>query len=155
MHHKLIYIKRTNVIQLGSRFICNCNIALHVSDAIFPSSGALRNCSSSIWWVRRGVLYTVWLSVDAIDLGPCWIPHPGSCHSPEAASTVSKCSWRWTQKASETCRAILQLQINILPSWITLVLFIYILYISLLPRRLGPEHVFPGATSLTGFLPLA
>ena len=33
VHHKLIYIKRTNVIQLGSVFICNCNIALHVSDA--------------------------------------------------------------------------------------------------------------------------
>ena len=30
---KLIYIKRTNVMQLGSMFICNCNIALHVSDA--------------------------------------------------------------------------------------------------------------------------
>ena len=28
-----IYIKRTNVMQLGSMFICNCNIALHVSDA--------------------------------------------------------------------------------------------------------------------------
>ena len=25
--------KRTNVMQLGSMFICNCNIALHVSDA--------------------------------------------------------------------------------------------------------------------------
>ena len=33
VHHKLIYIKRTNVMQLGSMFICNCNIALHVSDA--------------------------------------------------------------------------------------------------------------------------
>jgi len=33
VHHKLIYIKRTNVIQLGSVFICNCNIALHASDA--------------------------------------------------------------------------------------------------------------------------
>jgi len=49
-----------------------------------------------------------------------------ACHSPEAAATVSKCSWRWTQKASETCGAILQLQINIQPSCITLVLFIYI-----------------------------
>ena len=30
----LIYIyKRINVMQLGSMFICNCNIALHVSDA--------------------------------------------------------------------------------------------------------------------------
>ena len=28
-----LYIKRTNVMQLGSTFICNCNIALHVSDA--------------------------------------------------------------------------------------------------------------------------
>jgi len=45
-----------------------------------------------------------------------------ACHSPEAASTISKCFWRWTQKASETCTAILQLQINILPSCITLVL---------------------------------
>ena len=25
--------KRTNVMQLGRMFICNCNIALHVSDA--------------------------------------------------------------------------------------------------------------------------
>ena len=33
VHHKLIYIKRTNVMQLGSMFICNWNIALHVSDA--------------------------------------------------------------------------------------------------------------------------
>ena len=31
VHHKLIYIKRTNVMQLGSMFICNCNIALHVA----------------------------------------------------------------------------------------------------------------------------
>ena len=29
----LIYIKSTNVMQLGSMFICNCNIALHVLDA--------------------------------------------------------------------------------------------------------------------------
>jgi len=28
-----IYIKRTNVMQLGSMFICNYNIAVHVSDA--------------------------------------------------------------------------------------------------------------------------
>ena len=33
VHHKLIYTKRTNVMQLGSMFICNCNIALHVWDA--------------------------------------------------------------------------------------------------------------------------
>ena len=59
---------------------------------------------------------------------PCWIPQPVSCHSPEAASTVSKYSWRWTQKASDTCRAILQLQINILPSCITLVLLYILTY---------------------------
>ena len=33
VHHKLMYIKRTNVMQLGSMFICNCNITVHVSDA--------------------------------------------------------------------------------------------------------------------------
>ena len=31
---KGVYVKRTNVMQLGCMFICNCNIALHVSDAI-------------------------------------------------------------------------------------------------------------------------
>jgi len=51
-------------------------------------------------------LYTIWLSEEAIDLGrPYWILHPVSCHTPEAATTVSKCSRGWTQKASETCRA--------------------------------------------------
>ena len=29
-----IYVKRTNVEQLGSMFICNFNIAVHVSDAL-------------------------------------------------------------------------------------------------------------------------
>ena len=51
-----------------------------------------------------------------------------ACHKPEAVTTVFKCSWGWTQKASETCRVILQLLINILPSCITLVLYIYIYY---------------------------
>jgi hypothetical protein len=36
-----------------------------------------------------------------------------------------KCSWGWTQIASETCRILLQLLINILPSCITLVLYMY------------------------------
>ena len=71
-------------------------------------------------------VYTIWLSAEAIDLGrPYWILHPVSCYTPEAATTVSKCSWGWTQKASETCWVILQLLINILPSCITLVLYIY------------------------------
>ena len=57
-----------------------------------------------------------------------------ACHTSEAVTTVSKCSWRWKQKASETCRAILQLLINILPSCITLVLlyiYIYIIFMKL------------------------
>ena len=67
-------------MQLGSMFISNCNNALHA------------------------------LSAEAIDLGrPYWILHPVPCHTPKAATTVSKCSWGWTQKASETCRVLLQL----------------------------------------------
>ena len=70
---------------------------------------------------------TIWLSAGAIDVGrPRWILHPVSCHTPEAVTTVFKCSWGWTQKASETCRAFLQLLMNILPSCIMLVLYVYI-----------------------------
>ena len=55
-------------MQLSSMFISNCNITLHVSDAF---------CTSA----------------EAIDLGrPYWILHPVSCHTPEAATTVFKCS---------------------------------------------------------------
>ena len=57
-----------------------------------------------------------------------------ACHTPEAATTVFKCSWGWTQKASETCRALLQLLINILPSCITLVLYIYYIFLKSSPR---------------------
>ena len=71
--------------------------------------------------------YTIWLSAEAIDLGrPFWILHPISCHTPEAVTTVFKCSWGWTQKASETCRVLFHLLINILSSCIMLV-FLYIL----------------------------
>ena len=66
---------------------------------------------------------------------PCWIPQPVSCHSPEAASTISKCSWRWTKKLSETCRAILQLQTNILPSCMTLVLLYILTYDAPKPKH--------------------
>jgi len=49
-----------------------------------------------------------------------------SCHTPEAVTTVFKCAWGWTQKASETCRVLLQLLINnTAKSCITLVLYIY------------------------------
>ena len=32
-HLLTVYIKRTKALQLGSMFICNCNIALYVSGA--------------------------------------------------------------------------------------------------------------------------
>jgi hypothetical protein len=65
-------------------------------------------------------------SAEAIDLvSPYWILHPVSCQTPEAVTTVLKCSWGWSQIASETCRVLLQLLINIMPSCITLVLYIY------------------------------
>ena len=50
-------------MQLGSMFISNCNNALHVSDAF------------------ASILRSTY-----------WILHPVSCHKPEAATTVSKCS---------------------------------------------------------------
>ena len=63
VHHKLIYIKRTNVMQLGSMFICNCNIALHVSDAFcvhlqehLESVVAASGEWHETWWgIQQGV----------------------------------------------------------------------------------------------------
>ena len=92
-------------------------------------------------------LYTTWLSAEAIDLGrPYWILHPVSCHTPEAVTTVSKCSWGWMQKASETCRVLLQLLINILPSCITLVLYIYYIFFRYLVWNAHPPscYMWPG-----------
>ena len=43
IHFFVIYIKGTNVMQLGSMFICNCNIALHV-----PEAKSVRNMYSNI-----------------------------------------------------------------------------------------------------------
>jgi hypothetical protein len=77
------------------------------------------------------VLCSLWVdgfrtSAEAIDLGrPYWILHPTSWHTPEAAATFFKYSWGWMQKSSETCRVILQLLINILPSGIALVPYIF------------------------------
>jgi len=62
-------------MQLDSMFISNCNNTLHVSDAF---------C----------VLY-MHLFMLALYLA--------ACHTPEAATTVFKCSWGWAQKSSETC----------------------------------------------------
>ena len=67
-------------MQLGSMFISNCNNALHVSDAfcVHPQEQSYKQYDL----VRK-----------PIDHGPpYWILHPVSCHTPEAATTVSKCS---------------------------------------------------------------
>ena len=73
-------------MQLGSMFISNCNNTLHVSDAFLrPSSGALKNCSNSLWcmtWdgvkypiraskvdgfrTKSYCVYTIWLSAEAL-----------------------------------------------------------------------------------------
>ena len=104
-----------------------------------PSSGALRNCSSSLWWVtwdgvrcptRRPRSMASTLSHTVYRTGSLV-----ASHSPEAATTVSKCSWRWTQKASETRRTILQLQINILPNCIRLVLLYILTYDARKPKQ--------------------
>jgi len=85
-------------------FISNCNNALHVSDVFcFHPQEHLETvvAASGVWHAAA------------------------ACHTPEAATTVSKYPWGRTQKASETCRALLQLLINTLPSCITLVLYMY------------------------------
>ena len=71
--YKIIYIKRTNVMQLGSMFICNCNIALHVSDAFCVHlqahleivEAASGEWHEKVWGVQQGVQGR-W---HAIDLG--------------------------------------------------------------------------------------
>ena len=67
-------------MQLGSMFISNCNNTLNVSDAF---------CAYPQEHLKTVVTA---LSAEAIDLGrPYWIPHPISCHRPEAVTTVFKC----------------------------------------------------------------
>ena len=124
-HSKYNIYKRTNVMQLGSMFICNCNIAVHISDAF---------C----------VHLQEHLETVETDSGEWHALYIAAYHSPEAASTVSKSSWRWTQKASETCRAILQLQINILPSCITLLLLYILTYDARKPKHKTRNTVEPG-----------
>ena len=51
-------------MHLGSMFIWNCNIALHVSEAFCLHLQEFESCFIKL----------------------------GTCHSPEAATTVSKCS---------------------------------------------------------------
>ena len=100
-------------MQLGSMFISNCNNTLHVSDAfcVHPQEHLKTVITASGVWHAARYMLTLYLA---------------ACHTPEAATTVFKCSWGWTQKESETCRVLLQLLKNILPSCITLVLYTYI-----------------------------
>ena len=75
-------------MQLDSMFISNCNNTLHVSDAFcVQPSGALKNCSYSllVYDMRRS-------EVSNKGVQGRWILHPIPCHTPEAATTVSKCS---------------------------------------------------------------
>ena len=53
IHNTIRYIyERSNVMQLGSMFICNCNnCCTRFGRFLRPSSGALRNFRSSLWWV--------------------------------------------------------------------------------------------------------
>ena len=72
-------------MQLGSMFISNCNNTLHVSNAfcVHPQEHLKTVVTAS---GPRSM-------VSAIDLGrPYWIIHPVSCHTPEAVTTVFKCS---------------------------------------------------------------
>jgi len=54
-----------------------------------------------------------------------------ACHTPEAATTVFKCSWGWTQRASETCRVIIALT-NKHAAKLHHVGSLYILYLTML-----------------------
>jgi len=55
--------ERTNVIQLGSMFVCNCNIALHVSDAfcvylqkhLKTVETASGEWHETVWGIQQGV----------------------------------------------------------------------------------------------------
>ena len=132
MSHFKFICYATQQVNLQSPYIRN--LAYYVYYYISPSINTIvswnSNISQYIWLHISAyllkIIYTIWLSAEAIDLGRSyWILHPVSCHTPQAATTVSKCSWGWMQKASETCRALLQLLINILPSFIMLVFYIY------------------------------
>jgi len=54
-------MKRTNVMQLGSMFIGNCKIALHISDLVWKPStlGALLDTSPCLMSHTRGCYYSL------------------------------------------------------------------------------------------------
>jgi hypothetical protein len=122
---RTIFVYKVTVLSLGSQTL---TCILHRCYLLYYNWRLKQTCYSIIlimFWVSVHHK-SIWLSAVAIDLGrPYRILHPVSCHTPEAATTVFMYSWGWTQKESETYRVVLQLLINILPSCITLVLYIY------------------------------
>ena len=130
-------------MQLGSMFICNCNIALHASDAfcvhlqehLETAEAAYGEWHETGWGIQQ-VLYTIWLSVDAIDLGRLVGYLNPSCviHQRLLLQFLSAPD-DGHKKHPKTRRAILQLQINILPSCITLVLLYILTYDAQKPKH--------------------
>jgi hypothetical protein len=91
------------------------------------SKGRPRSVSSALSHIVFRTQYDLVRKPQTLDA--LWILPPVSWHTSEAATTVFKYYWGWTQETSETCRVILQLLLNILPTCIALVLYIYWLMI--------------------------
>ena len=102
-------------MQLGSMFISNCSNTLHVSDAI---------CVHPQEHYTQYDLVRKPSTLDALFgyFTPSHVIHH------RLLLQFFNWSWGWKQIASETCRVLLHLLIIILPSCITLVLYIYYNY---------------------------
>ena len=141
-------------MQLGSMFICNCNNCCTCFGRFLrPSSGALKNCRSSLWfacWMVDGIhtksycVYTIWLSVDTIDLGrlvgylkPSHVTHQRLLLQFLSAPEDGR------KKRPKHVQQLLQLQMNILPSCITLVLSYILTYDARKPKhKIKVRHLF-------------
>ena len=62
VHHTLIYIKKTNLMQSSSMFIGNCKIALHVS-AAFCEYAVANKHTARLYQVGFLYIYDVYTSV--------------------------------------------------------------------------------------------
>jgi len=110
------YIKYQQDTTLAVLFISHCNITLHVSDAFCFHHQEYKNCSNSHWCMSHvGMIYIqegCTRSVDsavATDLGqPYWIYIIPTYEMHKWLLLQFLYSWWWKQKASETCRVILQ-----------------------------------------------
>ena len=68
--------KRTNVMQLGSIFICNCNITLHVWDAFCVHlQEHLEIVEALVSDMRRGEVSNKASKVDGIHTKSYWVPN--------------------------------------------------------------------------------